>query len=66
MYITLAVIMAATTSLAIGFSLEQAYGQANMAAATNMTAGNMTATEDVNTTKGSVSRLIGKVIDQET
>ena len=58
MYITLAIIIAAITSLAIGFSIEQAYGQANMTAATNMTtgSGNMTTgTEDDNTTKGGVS-----------
>lgn len=55
MYITLAVIIAAVFSLAIGFSVEQAHGQANMTAATNMTTAggdNMTAGND---TKGSVS-----------
>ncbi|MGH9985468.1 MAG: hypothetical protein ACRD8W_16120 [Nitrososphaeraceae archaeon] len=57
MYIVLAVIIAAIVSLAVGFSVEQVYGQANMTAATNMTAdsSNMTATEDDNITKGSVS-----------
>jgi hypothetical protein len=46
MYIALTVIIAAIISLAIGFSVEQAYGQANMTGAANMTVSsrNMTVT----------------------
>jgi hypothetical protein len=56
MYVTLAITITAIISVVIGYSIEQAYGQSNMTAATNMTTGNMTTgTEDDNTTKGSVS-----------
>lgn len=53
MYIALAVTIAAIISLAIGFSVEQAYGQANMTG-NNVTAENVNMTAG-NDTKGSVS-----------
>jgi negative regulator of sigma E activity len=53
MYIALAVTIAAIISLAIGFSVEQAYGQANMTE-NNVTAENVNMTAG-NDTKGSVS-----------
>lgn len=69
MYLALAIIIPAIVSVVVGYSVEQAYGQANMTAppiemtganmtetAANMTtSSNMTGTEDDNTTKGSVS-----------
>ena len=53
MYIALAVTIAAIISLAIGFSVELAYGQANMTE-NNVTAENVNMTAG-NDTKGSVS-----------
>jgi outer membrane usher protein FimD/PapC len=65
MYLALAIIVPAIVSVVIGYSVEKAYGQANMTdmtganmtetAANMTTSSNMTGTEDVNTTKGSVS-----------
>ena len=70
MYLALAIIIPAIVSVVVGYSVEQAYGQANMTAppiemtganmtetAANMTtSSNMTGgTEGDNTTKGSVS-----------
>jgi hypothetical protein len=59
MYVVLAVTISAILSVTIGFSLEQAFGQANMTAETaNMTADSNNMTEDGNaTSKGGVSGL---------
>lgn len=56
MYVVLAVTISAILSVTIGFSIEQAFGQANMTAETaNMTPGSGNMTEDGNaTSKGGV------------
>lgn len=59
MYVALAVTISAILSVATGFSIEQAFGQANMTTEmANLTAGSSNMTEDGNaTSKGGVSAL---------
>lgn len=48
MYLALAIIIPAIVSVVVGYSVEQAYGQANMTAPPiEMTGANMTETEQI-------------------